>query len=304
MDSVFFFLSLAGLIYGIINLSALILLRINGEEPGTGSLLLPLVPLNLVTALEITKYYLLYRFPERQFLPVDLLFEWARLFIAAGWLFVAYHHYALNRIDRFRKDRLAIFGALVLFLFILLPFGIFSPELNPVLFPWIHGGIIFLFFFAGIKGFAALILKKLLLESSRTAAFMAGVSLLVYPAVALGDFWGWRIPFLDPEMTLWVQAHPLYLIIVNLPLTIFLIQRFLSLLRRRNVKPVPITPENTPSLSDREREVLVLLFQGYRYAEIADRLYLSLATVKTHIYHIYQKLDISHRGELNNLFHY
>jgi DNA-binding CsgD family transcriptional regulator len=304
MDSVFFFLSLAGLIYGIINLSALLLLRVNGEEPGTGSLLLPLVPLNVVTALEIAKYYLLYRFPERQFLPVDLLFEWARLFIAAGWLVVAYHHYALNRIDRFRKDRLTVFGTLVLVLFILLPFGIFSQKLNPILFPWIHGGIIFLFFFAGIKGFTALIQKKLLLESSRTAAFMAGVSLLVYPAVAAGDFLGWRIPFLDPEMTLWVQAHPLYVIVVNLPLTIFLINRFSGILRRRSVRPVPITPENTPTLTDREREVLILLFQGYRYAEIAERLYLSLATVKTHIYHIYQKLDISHRGELNNLFHY
>ena len=43
-------------------------------------------------------------------------------------------------------------------------------------------------------------------------------------------------------------------------------------------------------LSPREREVLGLLADGYRGPEIADRLFLSLETVRTHIRHGANKL--------------
>ena len=302
MDSLFFFLSLAGLVYGMVNLSGLLILKLHGGDPGTGTLLFPLFALNAVTALEIVRYYLLYSFPGRPFYPVSILFEWARICIACGWIVVTYHHYRLNDLDRLRKGQLTFFGILALILAALVPLGVLGSGLGPVLFPWIHGGVIFMFYFAGVKGFAVLFRGKPLLESSRAGALMAGISIFVYPAVALGDLLGWRFSFLDLRMNLWIQAHPLYFIVVNIPLSVYLVGRFRFAARRRNAGPVPITPENTPTLTDREREVLVLLYQGCRYSEIADRLYLSLATVKTHVYHIYQKLDVSHRGELNVLF--
>ena len=44
------------------------------------------------------------------------------------------------------------------------------------------------------------------------------------------------------------------------------------------------------SLSEREREVLQLVSAGLSNQEIADRLFIGLATVETHTHNIYQKL--------------
>lgn len=52
------------------------------------------------------------------------------------------------------------------------------------------------------------------------------------------------------------------------------------------------TPEN---LSDRELEVLVLVAEGFKNHEIAQQLYISNATVKTHLQHIFSKLGVSNR---------
>jgi two-component system nitrate/nitrite response regulator NarL len=49
-------------------------------------------------------------------------------------------------------------------------------------------------------------------------------------------------------------------------------------------------------LSDRELQVLSLIADGYSVSEIADRLYLSPFTVKTHIKRAYRKLGVSGRG--------
>jgi DNA-binding NarL/FixJ family response regulator len=50
-------------------------------------------------------------------------------------------------------------------------------------------------------------------------------------------------------------------------------------------------------LSPREREVLVLLADGMRNREIADRLVVSETTVKTHVRHILEKLRLRNRSE-------
>lgn len=50
-------------------------------------------------------------------------------------------------------------------------------------------------------------------------------------------------------------------------------------------------------LSTREYEVLRLLARGDAYKKIADELHISVATVKTHIAKIYEKLHVNSRGE-------
>jgi DNA-binding NarL/FixJ family response regulator len=50
-------------------------------------------------------------------------------------------------------------------------------------------------------------------------------------------------------------------------------------------------------LSEREIEVLQLLGQGLRNREIATRLFISEATVKTHVRHVLEKLRIRNRAE-------
>jgi DNA-binding NarL/FixJ family response regulator len=50
-------------------------------------------------------------------------------------------------------------------------------------------------------------------------------------------------------------------------------------------------------LSEREREVLTLLAEGLRNREIAERLIISEATVKTHVRHVLEKLRFRNRAE-------
>lgn len=52
-----------------------------------------------------------------------------------------------------------------------------------------------------------------------------------------------------------------------------------------------------PPLSQRELEVLRLLVEGLSNQKIADRLYLSVETVRTHVRHITEKLAVSDRTQ-------
>ncbi len=51
-------------------------------------------------------------------------------------------------------------------------------------------------------------------------------------------------------------------------------------------------------LTAREREITQLISQGFATAEIADRLYLSVHTVRDYVKAIFEKLGVSSRGEL------
>ena len=51
------------------------------------------------------------------------------------------------------------------------------------------------------------------------------------------------------------------------------------------------------NLTTREYEVLQLLTQGYTNAEIADKLYLSLSTIKTHVSNLFVKMDVKNRTQ-------
>jgi len=50
-------------------------------------------------------------------------------------------------------------------------------------------------------------------------------------------------------------------------------------------------------LTTREEEILSLLAKGYLYKEIADRANISIDTVRSHIRHIYEKLQVKTRTE-------
>ena len=59
--------------------------------------------------------------------------------------------------------------------------------------------------------------------------------------------------------------------------------------------PRPAPPTEIDELSERERDVFRLLARGLSNAEIGTELYISETTVKTHVTHILQKLDLRDR---------
>ena len=65
----------------------------------------------------------------------------------------------------------------------------------------------------------------------------------------------------------------------------------------RSFREEPVAPSATGQLSARELEILALLSEGLANKEIADRLKISFATVRTHLMHIYEKLHVRCRTE-------
>jgi DNA-binding NarL/FixJ family response regulator len=56
-------------------------------------------------------------------------------------------------------------------------------------------------------------------------------------------------------------------------------------------------PPGFDDLSDRELEILDLIGQGRSNSEIAEELFISMATVKTHVRHVFAKLDLRDRAQ-------
>jgi|GEM_PF-3399127 len=55
------------------------------------------------------------------------------------------------------------------------------------------------------------------------------------------------------------------------------------------------------NITEREKEVLIYLLQGYRNKDIGEKMFLSVAAVKKHISNIYLKTDVINKSELLNL---
>jgi DNA-binding NarL/FixJ family response regulator len=70
-------------------------------------------------------------------------------------------------------------------------------------------------------------------------------------------------------------------------------RRVLQTFRERQPKEV----RAAAAISDREREVLVLLSQGHSYQTAAGQLGLSLDTVRSHVKNIYSKLHVHTQAE-------
>ncbi len=68
-------------------------------------------------------------------------------------------------------------------------------------------------------------------------------------------------------------------------------------------KPASMGPRlDDAGLGQREHELLTLLADGLYYKEIADRMGISIGTVKSHVHAIYGKLHVQNRTEAVNRF--
>ena len=80
---------------------------------------------------------------------------------------------------------------------------------------------------------------------------------------------------------------------------------FLILYFVRHPVAVPLTMDTLSEafltrygITEREREIILKVVQGKSNADIASELFISLATVKTHLHNIYRKIDVDSRYDL------
>jgi DNA-binding NarL/FixJ family response regulator len=86
------------------------------------------------------------------------------------------------------------------------------------------------------------------------------------------------------------------------PLAPEVVARLVESYVRRPAPPVA-DPSRLAPLSDRERDVLALMGAGRSNPEIAAELFISLATVKSHVRHILSKLELRDRAQAIVLAH-
>jgi DNA-binding NarL/FixJ family response regulator len=67
-----------------------------------------------------------------------------------------------------------------------------------------------------------------------------------------------------------------------------------------NMQGNSVSNKNIELLTERENEVIQLLSKGFLYKEIADKLNIATSTVKRHLSHIYQKLQVQNKTEAIN----
>jgi len=78
----------------------------------------------------------------------------------------------------------------------------------------------------------------------------------------------------------------------GMPMTPFIARQAVAMLKRH----APSEGE-TVQFTPRESEILALLTDGLNYATIGERLFISLDTVRNHIRHIYEKLQVHSKAE-------
>lgn len=80
------------------------------------------------------------------------------------------------------------------------------------------------------------------------------------------------------------------------PISSAVAKKVFNFFSSRNV--VLISPQTTDyDLTNREKEILSLMVEGRNYKAIAEELFISYETVRTHVRHIYKKLHVAGRTE-------
>ena len=88
----------------------------------------------------------------------------------------------------------------------------------------------------------------------------------------------------------------------GIPMSPAIARRAMDLLRDAP-KPIASTQNAVVDnqLSDREMEILKEVVKGYNHHEIAEKLFISPNTVRTHVNNIYKKLHLNSRSQIMNL---
>ncbi len=243
------------------------------------------------------------------FLNVETYSAWSWYYISGAYqllnfaVIVATIHYFLG-VYQVRSKKVLISAFLLLMLIcdglVFSPFGaVLDVDRNIIQFGMgfqIASGLYFASFtFALALGYG--FLKRIWKTDKRT--FVIG--LLIFATVGYGETFVNILHILrNPNVTLAVESNFLFSSIPYALYGIFLIVYFL-----RYSPPASMEVDGLSEgflvkygITEREREIILKVIQGKSNADIASELFVSIATVKTHLHNIYKKIGIDSRYSL------
>jgi DNA-binding NarL/FixJ family response regulator len=144
-------------------------------------------------------------------------------------------------------------------------------------------------FMPGISGIACTAQLKIALPQTQILIFTASDDPeLVFPALEAGAD-GYLIKQAQPA-----EVHKALLGVLNgeVPMTSGIARRVAEYFRKRSN-----APHQAMHLSNREREILVMLSKGYANKEIAAELNLSIATIHSYLKNVYEKMHVHSRTQ-------
>ena len=144
-------------------------------------------------------------------------------------------------------------------------------------------------FMPGISGIACTAQLKVSLPQTQILIFTASDDPeLIFPALEAGAD-GYLIKQSQPS-----EVHVALLGVLNgeVPMTSGIARRVAEFFRKRSH-----LPHQAAHLSNREKEILVMLSKGYSNKEIAEELKLSIATIHSYLKNVYEKMHVHSRTQ-------
>lgn len=144
-------------------------------------------------------------------------------------------------------------------------------------------------------------LKQIQHKSGHIVLYGAILAILVFALKLLQ----WKFLITDNSLDIYIGLIAVFFTTLGVWIAIQLVKS-----RTRTVvveKEIYLPPQDDPAineielkkldLTEREYEVLQLLSKGYSNAEIAENLFLSVSTIKTHVSNLFVKMDVRSRAQ-------
>jgi DNA-binding CsgD family transcriptional regulator len=133
----------------------------------------------------------------------------------------------------------------------------------------------------------------------RALSILLGLSTVFFPFMLIDAVMGY-VPFLALFKFMENLAQPLYFLVLNCLALVFG-ARYLN--RPAFLEQDRLTPYflSTFGVTEREREIILLLLDGTGTKQIGEKLFISPKTAENHVYNIYQKLGVRNRVQMFQL---
>jgi DNA-binding CsgD family transcriptional regulator len=126
--------------------------------------------------------------------------------------------------------------------------------------------------------------------------FCAVISSLFLPFLIFRDFLylDFLVPYLHPDF----YFRTILFLLINIFTIIFFFRYYFAMIIRTLPETLHESYILKYNISPREKDVITLLIKGKSYKQISEKLFISLSTVKSHIYSVYKKSGTGNKTAL------